>query len=363
MRNKYMLIGIGVVAGVLLASVAVVLAGDLDSSAAPDATSSYTLEDIYDRLDAGTAGSQSTFTEPGSGPGSTMHTLNEIMGKAPAVDDSNGATTAQVLTGKTFWGLRTDGTWGTKTGTAAAGSNVDGADGSKTFNIPDGFYSGSKTCTANDADLEAGNIKSGVDIFGVTGSYEGTTCTGNATTTDVLYPKTFSNSSATGLTGELYGGCTCSGTLNGTRWCDNGDGTVTDLLGYNGKGQCLVWLKNAGCLGPMKWVDEGSWNGAQTKAGLLQHGQCSLSDGSDVGDWRLPTKSELVAITSASGTEYVRSGSMRAFTGVQSNYYWTSTTYAGNNNYAWRVHLGNGVVDENDQKSETNYVWPVRGGQ
>jgi hypothetical protein len=54
---------------------------------------------------------------------------------------------------------------------------------------------------------------------------------------------------------------------------------------------------------------------------------------------------------------------MRAFTNVVSNYYWTSTTYEGNKNYAWRVYLSNGVAYENDQKTETNYVWPVRGGQ
>jgi hypothetical protein len=53
--------------------------GTLDSPAPPGSTSSYTLEDIYNRLDTGTAGTQSTFTEPTSGPTvGTMHTLNEI---------------------------------------------------------------------------------------------------------------------------------------------------------------------------------------------------------------------------------------------------------------------------------------------
>ncbi|MCG2767036.1 MAG: hypothetical protein L6435_01460, partial [Anaerolineae bacterium] len=54
-----------------------------------------------------------------------------------------------------------------------AGIAASGSDGDKTFDIPDGLYSGSKTCTANDAQLAAGNIKSGVDIFGVAGSYAG----------------------------------------------------------------------------------------------------------------------------------------------------------------------------------------------
>jgi len=99
------------VVGVLLSSAVFVLAGTPDSPGAPGVTNSFTLEDIYNRLNAGTAGVQSTFTEPAAGPGTgTMHTLNEIMGKAPAADNTNGATTAQVLTGKTYWGLRTDGT-------------------------------------------------------------------------------------------------------------------------------------------------------------------------------------------------------------------------------------------------------------
>jgi hypothetical protein len=112
----------------------------------PENTNSYTLEDLYDRLNAGTTGSQSTFTEPTTAPGTaTMYTLDAIMGKAPVADNTNGATTEQVANGKTFWGLRTDGTWGA-------------------------------------------------------------------------------------MAGEAYGTYTVSGgTLVGTRWYDNGDGTVTDL--------------------------------------------------------------------------------------------------------------------------------------
>ena len=79
MRNKYMLIGVGIVVGVLLSSAVFVWAGNPDSPGAPGATNSYTLDDIYNRLDTGAAGTQSTFTEPGVAPGTgTMHTLNEI---------------------------------------------------------------------------------------------------------------------------------------------------------------------------------------------------------------------------------------------------------------------------------------------
>jgi hypothetical protein len=54
-------------------------AGNPEPPAPPDLTSSYTLEDIYNRLDTGAAGSQEPFTEPASDPGiGTMHTLDEL---------------------------------------------------------------------------------------------------------------------------------------------------------------------------------------------------------------------------------------------------------------------------------------------
>ena len=104
MRSKTLLVGvIGVVIGVLL-STAVVLAGSLNPSVGPaePGAQMYTLEQIYQRLTGGgNAAKMTAFSEPSSGPGtSTMHTLDEIMAAAPAADNTNGATTAQVLTPK-----------------------------------------------------------------------------------------------------------------------------------------------------------------------------------------------------------------------------------------------------------------------
>ena len=45
---------------------------------------------------------------------------------------------------------------------------------------------------------------------------------------------------------------------------------------------------------------------------------------------------------------------------MQSNNYWSSSTYAGNTSNAWNVNMNNGNVNNND-KSNNNYVWPVRG--
>ena len=51
-----------------------------------------------------------------------------------------------------------------------------------------------------------------------------------------------------------------------------------------------------------------------------------------------------------------------AFSDVQSNNYWSSTTNANNTDNAWNVNLYNGNVN-NDNKTNNNYVWPVRGGE
>ena len=149
--------------------------------------------------------------------------------------------------------------------------------------------------------------------------------------------------------------CTCKGTLVGTRWCDNGDGTVTDMT------TCLIWLKKADWGGSKKWEDCTTHDDVHTRAGLLSAGAtgANLSDGSAVGDWRLPTKTELYNL--AHGTEAVLFGNMRAFTGVQPSYYWSSTTYEGDSTIAWVVYMDDGGVVSNG-KGNVNYVWPVRSG-
>ena len=116
----------------------------------------------------------------------------------------------------------------------------------------------------------------------------------------------------------------------------------------------------------MKWV-----------AGL-GNGICGLTDGSAAGDWRLPTKTEWMAmveyakrspspaysspaLTNDAGTDKWATGTS-AFTNVQSDYHWSSTTYALNTTWAWSVVMRHGDVDY-DPKAGDNYVWPVRGEQ
>jgi primosomal protein N'' len=140
------------------------------------------------------------------------------------------------------------------------------------------------------------------------------------------------------------------------RYTDNGDGTVMDNRTE------LIWLKNANCSGKeMNWEEAKQW------AAKLADGQCGLSDGSKAGDWRLPTKEELEAmvdkryknpvLSNAAETGQWKEGD--AFQGVESSRYWSSTSKETSS--AWFVGLYDGSVGYYD-KTNTNYVWAVRGG-
>ena len=117
------------------------------------------------------------------------------------------------------------------------------------------------------------------------------------------------------------------------------NGTVTDGN--------LVWLQNADCFGRM------TWNDAMSKAASLKSGDCGLRDGSTAGQWRLPTKEELIN----------RQRNKIGFINVQSSWYWSSSTSANGTNSAWIVDMYDGFVFGYGIKAHHDYVWPVRAGQ
>jgi hypothetical protein len=132
-----------------------VLAGDLEPVAGPDdpASAMYTLEDAYNRLKEGAAGAKRTggFTEPSSAPGKTGVTLDQVIKEMPTADDANGAAPEEVADGKTYWSLRTDGSWGKQTGTLTSFSNGPRAPVEKT----------GQTTQIREGD--DGNLQKGVD--------------------------------------------------------------------------------------------------------------------------------------------------------------------------------------------------------
>ena len=143
------------------------------------------------------------------------------------------------------------------------------------------------------------------------------------------------------------------------RFTDNSNGTVTD--NFTG----LIWLKNANCTDTVGGVisSHGSlnWANALTWSNALASGACGLTDASTAGQWRLPNRKELKSLLDRS--QYNPSlPSGHPFTGVQSKYYWSSSTYAGDSTYAWNVSMGGGGVNYLI-KTYNGYVWPVRAGQ
>ncbi len=150
----------------------------------------------------------------------------------------------------------------------------------------------------------------------------------------------------TGQDGEYQKGVTPP---TGTdRFTDNGDGTVTDNL------TGLVWLKNADCFGKKIWTT------ALSDANTLNSGECDLTDGSLEGDWRLPNVRELHSLIDY-GRWMPALPNPHPFLNVQLSYYWSSTYYQSDKEYAWTVYLRLGNVSYMI-KTETHYVWPVRGG-
>jgi len=321
------------------------LAGDLNSPAAPsDAGSAmYTIEDIYNRLDAGTEGTKrTTFKEPSAGPASTGKNLDDVMGQAPVVDNTDGAATTDVKTGKKFWGLKSS-EWGLQTGTSTA---VDTSTGDATA-----------------ADIASGK-KAWVDGNEITGtgtiaSYSAPVAkTGESSSTGVAWPNprfTINTTADNNSDGDCDDeGETCAG-------------TVTDNL------TGLIWLQNANCKelpGVDTTTGEADWETAKTAASGLTGGKCGLPGEFKADNWRLPNVQELQslisygykspALSNTTGTGQWVEGD--AFLGVQTNYYWSSTPYAADTNFAWSVYFDDGFVYFEDE-TNTYYVWPLRGGE
>jgi hypothetical protein len=147
------------------------------------------------------------------------------------------------------------------------------------------------------------------------------------------------------------------------RFTKNEDGTVTDNLTK------LVWLENAKCRGGKTWAE------AINFCNSLESGTCGLTDGSNPGDWRLPSINEMVslihwgvynpAIPNTMGTGQLTEGNpfINVDTAGHKPHYWTSTTYfyPPPGTEAFCVPFSSGGIDELP-KTEGLNVWCVKGG-
>ena len=86
----------------------------------------------------------------------------------------------------------------------------------------------------------------------------------------------------------------------------------------------------------------------------------NLNDGSDYGDWRLPTAHELFTLTSGDEPLLLAHGMTHFFVNVQEDKYWSSTTLDGDSTKA-QAHDPDDRNAAFEAKTNSYYVWPVRG--
>ena len=153
---------------------------------------------------------------------------------------------------------------------------------------------------------------------------------------------------------------TCEGTLVGTRWCDQLNGTVKDMT------TGLVWLKDAGFMGKLEWYIALY----ETLETIGDHPLYynNIDDGSLLGEWRLPTVDEFIHLSN--GPEAVDFNNQRAFINIVDGRYWSGTSityeeeYERHAAYVWWSNNTDITHDfyEKDAYPDLNEfgVWPVR---
>ncbi len=138
----------------------------------------------------------------------------------------------------------------------------------------------------------------------------------------------------------------------------------------------LIWLKDPTCL------DGDVWAGDNRAAAALAEGACGLSDRSQPGDWRLPTKAEWEATvaeavrrgcvgddapswTDDEGARCYSDGtSSSSFAGIVPGGYTTSSAVETAPHLAWTATLlSGGVVPVPAKVFGATNAWPVRNGR
>lgn len=238
-------------------------------------------------------------------------------------------------------------------GTFSSNATSTNTFSASTVDIAAGYYAATNL-TQVETDLVANNIRSGTILFGITG----TLATNTVTVTNVAaVAKTGQTISyAVGDDGNLQKGVAWPN----PRFTDNSNGTVKDNL------TGLVWLKNANAF------DILSWSNALAACNTLAANGTTLTDGSVAGDWRLPNSREFQslmdygrlnpALCNTSGTGVWSEGNPFSMTNVVLGYYWTSTTSPYVSNYGMYLRIDDGSVTS-DTKGSKWFVWPVRGPQ
>jgi hypothetical protein len=279
-----------------------------------------------------------------------------VAGDPDVVDTASGDAVAdEIVSGRRAWvdGVELIGTMpevGAESFTPAASPQA----------ISLGYHNGLGE-VAGDVDLVPGNVRAGVEIFGVAGDPNVVdTASGDAGAAEIASGR---RAWVDGV--EVIG--TAVPAVPVLRFMDNGDGTVTD--NRNG----LVWLKDASCAEIPRTDSDGRAGFADAVLGVadLADGLCGLTDGSTRGGWRLPRDYELwslvdprlrsPSLSDAAGTGQWTEGD--SFTGVVSTNYWTITiseSCVPNFDCRNTVSFADATVVRSLVVTGLHYVLPVR---
>ncbi|MCX6717731.1 MAG: hypothetical protein NTU76_03600, partial [Candidatus Taylorbacteria bacterium] len=140
-----------------------ILAGSLIPTGPVGTPTMYTLSDIYNKLKIPSYTSSPTHTvsttsSPTTG---TMHTLTEIWESIPTINYDNLLDTYSIMGATGTIAVKTNDTAVITTSTST---------NKLLLRVPAGYYGGSATISTTSTAFDAGNIKLGVDLFGITGS-------------------------------------------------------------------------------------------------------------------------------------------------------------------------------------------------
>ncbi len=208
-----------------------------------------------------------------------------------------------------------------------------------TSTIYEGYYKETKL-EKIDSDLNSDNIKTGVTIFGISGNaniIDSSSGNVDASADDLLIGK------KAWVSGQLIVG---TGKAF-ERYIDNGDGTITD----NHIG--LTWLKTGNCF------DAQNWKTTLQFTQNLKNGDCGLTDKSQSGEWRLPTKYEWQIMSNQIYKNSAHSDWRDQFTDIQSTKYWVSSPFTLNETNGLAVATRNGLISVQN-KTTKQYILPVR---